>query len=74
MKVIILTTPGCSSCTKVKKMLDEFGVKYNIIDITKTPSILEKYPVMSAPGIVINGKLEFTGVPSRTELKNKLDK
>lgn len=73
MKVQILTTPGCSSCAKVEKMLDEMKVEYQIIDITKNPKILEKYQVMSAPGIVINGKLEFTGVPSKEELKKKLE-
>lgn len=72
MKVQILTTPNCSSCAKVKKMLDEMNVKYEIIDITKNPKILEKYQVMSAPGIVINGKLRFQGVPNKEELRKKL--
>ena len=53
-------------------MLDEMKVKYQIIDITKNPKILERYQVMSAPGIVIDEKLEFTGVPSKDELKKKL--
>ncbi len=72
MKVQILTTPGCSGCVKVEKMLDEMKVKYKMIDITKNPKILQKYPIMAAPGIVINGKLEFAGVPSKEELKKKL--
>ncbi len=72
VKIKILTTPGCSSCKKVEQMLDELGVKYEIVDITKNPKILEKYQVMSAPGIVINGKLEFQGVPSKEELKKKI--
>lgn len=71
-KVQILTTPGCTSCKRVEKILDRMKVKYEIIDITKNPKILEKYQVMTAPGIVINGKLEFTGVPSKEELKKKL--
>lgn len=74
VKVQILTTPGCSSCIKVEKMLDEMKIKYQVIDITKNPKIVEKYHVMSAPGIVINGKLEFQGVPSKKELKEKLSK
>ena len=73
-KVQILTTPGCGGCAIVEKMLDEMKVKYEAIDITKNPKILEKYPIMTAPGIVINGKLEFTGVPSKEELKKKLFK
>lgn len=72
VKVQILTTPECSSCSRVEKMLDEMKVKYEVIDITKNPKILEKYQVMSAPGIVIDGKLEFTGVPGKDELKKKL--
>ncbi len=72
VKVQILTTPECSSCARVEKMLDEMKVKYEVTDITKNPKILEKYQVMSAPGIVIDGKLEFTGVPSKDELKKKL--
>ena len=72
VKVQILTTPGCSDCEKVKKILDGMKVKYEVIDITKNPKVLEKYQVMSAPGIVIDGKLEFSGVPSEDKLKKKL--
>ncbi len=74
VKVEILTTPGCSSCVRVENMFDEMKVKYKIIDITKKPEILQKYPVMSAPGVVIDGKLEFSGVPSKKELMKKLGK
>lgn len=74
MKVQILSTPDCSSCAKVERMLDEMNIKYEVVDVTKNPKILEKYPLMSAPGIVINGKLEFTGVPNKEKLKKKLNK
>ncbi len=72
MKVQILTTPGCTGCAEVEKMLDEMKIKYETIDVTKNPKILEKYPILATPGIVINGRLEFTGVPSTEELKKKL--
>lgn len=71
-KVQILTTPGCTSCSKVEKMLDEMGVKYTVIDVTKKPSLVQKYHFMTAPGIVINGKLEFSGVPNKKELEKKV--
>ena len=74
MKVQILTTPSCTGCVVVEKMLDEMKVKYKVIDITKNPKILQKYQVMTAPGIVINGKLEFTGVPNKKELEKKIKK
>lgn len=73
VQVQILSTPDCAGCAVVEKMLDDMGVKYEIIDVTKTPEILEKYPIYTAPGIVIDGKLEFTGVPKKQELAEKLN-
>jgi len=74
MKVQILTIPGCHNCAKVEEMLDSLKVKYEIIDISKNQKILQKYPIMVAPGIIINGKLEFSGIPNKEELKKKLNK
>lgn len=71
-KVQILTTPGCGGCETVKKMLDGMKVKYEIIDVIKNPEILKKYPIMAAPGIVIDGKLKFVGVPKEKELREEL--
>ena len=49
------------------KLKDSYDfVKYG------NPEILQKYPIMTAPGIVIEGKLEFSVVPSKEELKKKL--
>lgn len=70
--VQILTTPLCTSCAVVERMLDKMGVKYELIDITKNPEVLQKYPIMAAPGVVINGKLEFVGVPKEQELAKKV--
>ena len=74
MNVQVLTTPGCSSCERLEKMLDEMKVQYKVIDITKNPEILQKYLVMSAPGLVIDEKLEFQGIPSKDELKKAIMK
>ncbi len=72
MNVEILTTPGCSNCSVVEKMLDEMGVSYNVIDVTEKTEYLEKYKIFTAPGIVINGSLEFVGVPKKKDLEIKL--
>jgi len=72
MKVEILTTPDCSNCSVVERMLDEMKVSYEVIDVTEKPEYLKKYPIYTAPGVVINGKLEFTGVPKKEELVEKL--
>ena len=70
--VQILTIPDCSSCAAVESMLDRMGVEYEVIDITKQPEILQKYPVMTAPGVVINNKLEFMGIPKEKDLAEKV--
>ena len=71
-KVEILTTPDCSSCSTVERMLDEIKVPYEVIDVTEKPEYLQKYPIFTAPGLVIDGKLEFTGIPNRKKLSEKL--
>jgi glutaredoxin len=72
MKIEILTTPACSNCNVVEKILDDIGIQYQIIDVTENPKYLEKYPIFTAPGIVIDNKLEYTGVPSKKELIKRL--
>lgn len=71
MKVEVLTTPGCSNCNVLEKMLDEINIKYTVIDVTENPEYLEKYPIFTAPGLVINEKLEFIGIPKIGELTKK---
>jgi len=79
-KVQILKTPGCSSCaqatTMIKRIKEEEKLKFKIeeLDITEHPELLQKYQIMVSPGIVIDGKLEFTGIPSRKKLREKLIK
>ena len=70
--VLILTTPDCGNCSIVEKMLDHLKISYDVIDVTEKPEYLQKYPIFTAPGIVIDDKLEFTGVPKKQELAEKL--
>lgn len=71
-KIEILTTPSCGNCKVVETMLDEMEMSYDVIDITENPEYLEKYPIFTAPGIVIDDKLEFTGIPKKQELLEKI--
>jgi len=77
-KVLILDTPGCASCIYTEKLIarikKEENLKFEVEvrDITKHPELLQKYPILSAPGIVIDGKLVFSGKPSEKELRKKL--
>ena len=72
MKVQILTTPDCSNCTVLENMLEKLGITYDLINVTVNPEYLEKYPIFIAPGLIINEKLVFTGIPKIDELKEKL--
>ena len=54
MKVEILTTPACQNCSVVERMLDEMGISYLVIDVTEKPEYLQKYPIYTAPGVVID--------------------
>ena len=69
MKVELLTTPDCTNCKVLEKMLDRLGISYDLIDVTEKSEYLEKYPIFTAPGLVIDGKLEFTGIPKIEDLK-----
>lgn len=70
--VQVLTTPDCAGCKVVERMLDRMGMKYEVIDVTKNPEVLQKYPIMTAPGIVIDGRLEFIGVPREQDLARRI--
>ena len=72
MKIEILTSPDCSNCKVLEKMLDEMGVSYQLVDVTEKPEYLQKYPIFTAPGLIIDEKLEFTGIPKQKQLKKIL--
>ena len=66
INIQFITVPNCVQCAKAKIIIErvkpdfpEMTVEY--IDVTVHPEILQQYRVLSAPGIVINGKLEYTG-------------
>ena len=69
MKVEVLTTLGCPNCKVLEKMLVNLGISYDLIDVTEKSEYLERYPIFTAPGLVIDGKLEFTGIPKIEDLK-----
>ncbi len=77
-KVQILKTPNCNSCARatilIKKIKKEENLKFIIeeLNITKHQDLLLKYQIMTSPGIVIDGKLEFSGIPNKKKLKEKL--
>ena len=77
IKVDLLTMPGCGHCAAAKEILEKAKADFpemevEIIDVTEHPEVAQKYMLMSAPGIAINGKLEFTGGISEEKLRKRL--
>ena len=76
--MLILSTPGCTPCTAVKKMLEriakETPIQIEEVNVLGHPELLAQYRFMAMPGIVIDGKLEFSGVPNEKELRERLIK
>lgn len=75
-KVTILSTPGCVPCAQAKKILQQIAKQVPLeleeINVMGRPELLEKYRFAAMPGIVINGKLEFSGLPNEKELRERL--
>lgn len=77
MKIELLTMPGCGHCAAAKEIIEKVKEDFSemeveIIDTTEHPEAAAKYMLMSVPGVVINGKLEFTGGVNERELREKL--
>ncbi len=79
IKLELLSMPDCVHCAAAKEVIGRIKGDYpemdvEVIDVTEHPDVAQKYMLMSSPGIVINGKLEFTGGVSEGALRAKLDK
>jgi small redox-active disulfide protein 2 len=57
--------PGCANCVKmeemVKQAVKELGVEATVEKVSDIREIM-KY-TMSTPGLVVNGKLKYSGKP-----------
>lgn len=77
MEIKVLGT-GCPKCKTLEKATKEIVAEMNIeATITKEEDIMKimEYGVMHTPGLVINGKVVFSGrVPSTADLKELITK
>ncbi|KKU34858.1 MAG: Glutaredoxin 2 (Modular protein) [Candidatus Azambacteria bacterium GW2011_GWB1_46_27] len=80
IKIIELSTPGCVHCAEAKKILEEKirpnfpDVEIEYIDMLteKGMEMVQKYGIMSSPGIIINGELFASGGLSEQKLVEKI--
>lgn len=66
IEMLFITVPNCVQCAKARHVIEKVQpdfpeLKVEHIDVTVHPEILQQYRVLSAPGIVLNGQLEYTG-------------
>lgn len=78
IKVELLTMPGCGHCASAKETVKRIKSDFpemvvEVIDISEHPDVAQRYMLMSTPGIVINGKLEFTGGVTEVALRKRLN-
>lgn len=76
----LVSTPGCTHCEQVKKVLNEVKPQYpqmEIVELDATnPDGLElvgKYGILTSPGVIINGELFATGGLNKDAFIKKLD-
>ncbi|NBK96629.1 MAG: ribonucleoside triphosphate reductase [Erysipelotrichia bacterium] len=53
-KLMLFTTQTCPNCTIAKKLLNDAGIDYEVIDAQANMQLSRKYKVMQAPSLVIS--------------------
>jgi small redox-active disulfide protein 2 len=67
---------GCANCKRLeaaaRKAVETLGIEAEVEKVTDYAEIM-KWPILSTPGLVINGKLVSSGrIPSEQEITNWL--
>lgn len=78
--VQLVSSPGCTHCAEVRKILDELKPKYpgltvEDIDITtsKGTELAVKHTIMASPGVIVNGELFSTGGLNKDKFVQNLE-
>ena len=51
-KYLLFTTKTCPNCAMIRRMLDEAGFVYTVVDAEEHPDLVQKYGIMQAPTLV----------------------
>lgn len=78
LNVLVLRASDCRHCGQVVGILQrlrasEFPeIEVQEASIVDHPELLEQYPIVASPGIVVNGKLVASGLVSEKVLRQRL--
>jgi glutaredoxin len=80
IKIVEVTSPGCSHCAAAKKILEgEIRPQFPDVDIqyidVLTPEgqkLVGEYGIMSSPGVIVNGELFAVGGLDKNKLIAKI--
>jgi glutaredoxin len=75
---IFVAPDGCPSCGKAQRLVRQIAPDYPDVEVREihildAPDRVVEYGVFSTPFIVIDGKLEFVGVPKENDLRHRLN-
>ena len=81
IKVEVFSSPGCGKCGQAREMLrrlaEEIGagrIVWREVNVLEEMDNAVSLGVLSTPAVAINGKLEFTALPSAKKLRQVLEK
>ena len=60
--VRLFVTKTCPNCKKAEELLDIAGIKYSIVDANENPDECEKYQIMQAPTLIVNGRDKYVNL------------
>ena len=74
---IFVAPEGCPSCGKAQRLVrqvapDYAGVDVREVHITDAADRVVEYGVFTTPFIVIDGQVEFVGVPRESDLRQRI--
>ncbi len=77
--IIEISSPGCHHCEKAKEILEEIKqefpeVEVRYVDILSKEgqNLVQRYEIMSSPGIIVEGELFSVGGLDKNQLIEKI--
>jgi len=75
---IFVAPEGCPSCGQAERLVRKVasgyaGVEVRDVHVTDAVERIIEYAVFATPFLVIDGRVEFIGMPRESELRRRLD-